>query len=227
MMDGLAVVDSRQQIERHYNTWINRQVSKWIGHDGQMPIEEFAYALMMLEGVVPDAPNPPVQVAQGNGFIWNESAIQDMLYTVWERKKNALARKHLSAHAYDQWHGMTREDRTKAVLAYQRALAMVKQAKRNGDTVGIDRALRMLKATAPKAQGPPIKADNGRTITHGLCYGCLDCLICIGAREGAERCNDYAPRGEKPARTAQTPVRKADRGQGATYMPRPLLKVGI
>jgi len=39
MMDGLAVVDSRQQIERHYNTWINRQVSKWIGHDGQMPIE--------------------------------------------------------------------------------------------------------------------------------------------------------------------------------------------
>jgi hypothetical protein len=226
-MDGLAVVDSRQRIERHYTTWINRQVAKWIGHDGQMPIEELSYALMMLEGVVPDAPNPPIQVAQGDGFIWNETATQDMLYSTWERKKDALARKHLSTHAYGLWQRMTRDERLKNAHTYQRALDMVKASKHRGDTTGIDQALRILKATAPKPRGKPIISNNGRSITHGLCYGCLDCLICIGAREGAERCNDFTARGEKPARAVQTPVKKADRGQGTTYMPRPLLKVGI
>jgi hypothetical protein len=226
-MDGLEVVDSRQRIIRHYTTWINRQVAKWIGHDGQMPIEELAYALMMLEGVVPDAPNPPVQVAQGDGFIWNESATQDMLYSTWERKKDALARKHLSTHAYGLWQRMTRDERMRHAQTYQRALEMVKASKHRGDTTGIDQALRTLKATAPKPKGKPIISSNGRSISQGLCYTCQDCLACHASRDGAERCNDYTARGKPPARAVKTPVKKADRGQGTTYMPRPLLKVGI
>lgn len=227
MIDGLEVLDSRQRIERHFTTWINRQVAKEIGHDGQLTIEELCYRLMMLEGSIPDAPTPGVQVAQGNGFVWNETALDEMLYGVWEKKKNALARKHLSTHAYGVWSGMTRAERTQAMHVYERALQLVRASKHRGDTTGIDQALRMLKATAPKPKGKPIISNNGRSITHGLCYGCLDCLICIGAREGAERCNDFTARGEKPARAVQTPVKKADRGQGTTYMPRPLLKVGI
>ena len=227
MINGLAVLDSRQAIERHYTTWINRQVAKWIGHDGQMPIEELAYAIMMLEGVIPDAPNPPIQVASGPGFIWNETAIMDMLYATWDKKKNSLARAHLSAHAYGLWKGMTRDERIKSAQVYERALRMVRQSKRNGDTTGIDQALRTLKATAPKPKGKPIISNNGRSITHGLCYGCLDCLICIGTREGAERCNDYAPRGEIPARAVQTGVRATEKGRGTAYKDRPLLKVGI
>jgi hypothetical protein len=192
-----------------------------------MPVEELAYALMMLEGIVPDAPNPPVQVANGPGFVWNETAISEMLYSTWDRKKDALARAHLSARAYGQWHGMTRDERTKSAQTYQRALEMVKRSKRNGDTTGIDQAIRMVKATAPKPQGPPIKANNGRTITHGLCYSCQDCLVCIGTREGAERCNDYAPRGEIPAGAVQTGARTHEGGQRTAYKDRPLLKVGI
>jgi len=227
MIDGLAVLESRRAIERHYTTWINRQVAKWIGHNGQMPIEELAYALTMLEGIIPDAPNPPVQVASGPGFIWNESAIQDMLYATWEKKRDALARAHLSAHAYSVWQGMTSEERTRSAQAYERALRTVRRAKRNGDATGIDRALRMVRATAPKPQGPPIKADNGRTITQGLCHTCQDCLVCYASRDGAERCNDYAPRGQIPARAVQTGVRGADRGKGTAYKDRPTLRVGI
>jgi len=227
MIDGLAVLESRQRIERHFTTWINRQVAKWIGHDGQMPIEELAYSLMMLDGVIPDAPNPSVQVAQGNGFIWNESAIQDILYATWDKKKDSLARKHLSAHAYGLWARMDNQERGRYAQVYERAIAMVRSAKRRGNDTGIDQAIRMLRASAPRPQGPPIRADNGRTITQGLCYTCQDCLACYASRDGAERCNDYAPRGKIPARAGQTGVRASDRGRRTAHKDRPLLKTGI
>jgi hypothetical protein len=222
----MKIQSDRDRITHHYRTWINRQVNQAIGHNGQMPLEEFCAKVAWVTGGIPDAPYPSIQVARGDGaFVWNEEATQAILYETWEKKKDELAQAHLSAHAYGRWLKMAEGEKSHHAHVYARAMVQVSLAKKKGGDMTIDKAIKVLRAESSRQT--TVTTPFGRTIYYGQCLTCADNMTCHGARDNASRCNDYTTSTKSPAKRAETVVVGVPgRGESIRIAP-PLLRCGI
>lgn len=186
--------------EKWLDNWISHEFGKKFDHDGQMSIEEFVWTVQFVgERRGEPIPNPPVQVAELDGFVWNETTKERTFSQLWRKHLDARARKHLSGNGFIRFSEMDEGQRRKALQEAAEAHRLVLasrqgRAKRGEHVLDMSHAVRFMKARRT-AKHKPRANMRGESVSSGTCYSCARCASCFASRDAKPKCNDAEPVG--------------------------------
>ncbi|MDD5511888.1 MAG: hypothetical protein PHI12_13925 [Dehalococcoidales bacterium] len=191
-------------VQAYYNRWLRHKAKRFFDFGRvQMSVEEFLDRCQQVDCLIPEAPNPPIQIAELDTFRWNPEVKWAILDEVWKSCQVKLARKHLSERGFRRFlSGFEPAEKARLVRRAGRAKALNTDAKRRGQGAkGFDaliRSERAREALHVRSDGTSKRVQEYASLsvaecgpTRGLCANCPKRFGCAGAQNGIVRCPDY------------------------------------